>query len=112
MGHWQNNLSAFVNIEAVGDRYALLSQLEKQTEKMAIFCVRADSSDPAEYLRKFGVSYNGEKLTGIQSKLLKSNRIVPIMFQNTVISFSPALSSVYSEPGNGYIDFSFIVKKE
>lgn len=112
VGHWQNNLSAFVNIEAVGDRYALLSQLEKQTEKMAIFCVRADSSDPAEYLRKFGVSYNGEKLTGIQSKLLKSNRIVPIMFQNTVISFSPALSSVYSEPGNGYIDFSFIVKKE
>ena len=112
VGHWQSNLSAFVNIEAVSDSSLLTSQLTDQSYKMSVFPVRADNANPAEYLKKFGVSYNGEDLTTVQANLLKANGIIPIMFQNTVISYSPALSSVYTELGNGYVDFAFIVKDE
>ena len=106
------NLSAFVNIEAVYESSLLTPQIIDQSYKMAIFPVRADNANPAEYLEKFGITYNDEDLTTVQTNLLKSNTIIPIIFQNTVISYSPALSSVSTELGNGYIDFAFIVKEE
>ncbi len=112
VGHWQSNLSAFVNIEAVYESSLLTPQIIDQSYKMAIFPVRADNANPAEYLEKFGITYNDEDLTTVQTNLLKSNTIIPIIFQNTVISYSPALSSVSTELGNGYIDFAFIVKEE
>lgn len=112
VGHWQSNLSAFINIEAASDSDLLTSQLQDQSYKMTVFPVRADSSNHAEYLKKFGIIYNGEDLTQVQANLLKSNGIIPIMFQNTVLSYSPALSSVCTELGNGYVDFAFIIKEE
>lgn len=112
VGHWQSNLSAFVNIETVSESSLLAPQLTDQSYKMSIFPVRADSTNVAEYLEKFGVSFGGENLTDVQTNLLKSNGIIPIMFQNTVLSYSPTLSSVYTEFGNGYVDFAFIVKEE
>ena len=79
---------------------------------MSVFPIRADSTNLAEYLKIFGITYNDEPLTEIQTQLLKSNNIIPIMFQNTVIAYSPALSNVITESGGGYIDFAFIVKTE
>ncbi len=112
VGHWQNNLGAFVNIEAEDDSEALISQLKEQTLSMAIFPVRADSADMDEYLLNFGIDYCGEAPGDIQKKILASDSIFPIAFQNTTIAYSPALSDVFTNPGNGYIDFSFIVKTE
>ena len=79
---------------------------------MAIFPVRADSADMDEYLLNFGIDYGGEAPGDIQKKILASDSIFPIAFQNTTIAYSPALSDVFTNPGNGYIDFSFIVKTE
>lgn len=112
VGHWQSNLSAFVNIESVSNADLLQSQLIDAEYKMAFFPVRADSERPYEYLEKFGFTYNGEDLSAVQTEILKSNNIIPIMFQNTVIAYSPALSEVYATNGDGYIDFSFIIKTE
>ncbi len=112
VGHWQSNLSAFINIESVSSSTLLTSQLTDPSYKMSIFPIRADSTNLAEYLKIFGITYNGEPLTEIQTNLLKSNKIIPIMFQNTVLAYSPTLSSVYTELGNGYVDFAFIVKEE
>ena len=112
VGHWQNNLGAFVNIEAVDSAEKLTNQLKEQTLDMAVFPVRADSSDIDEYLSNFGVSSNGQSGAEIQTGLLKSSNIIPIAFQNTTIAYSPALSDVFTTFGNGYIDFSFIVKTE
>ena len=112
VGHWQSNLSAFINIESVSSSALLTSQLTDPSYKISLFPIRADSTNLAEYLKLFGINYNGEALTQIQTNLLKSNNIIPIMFQNTVLAYSPALSSVYSELGNGYVDFAFIVKEE
>jgi hypothetical protein len=112
VGHWQSNISAFINIESVSSSTLLTSQLTDASYKMSVFPIRADSTNLAEYLKFFGINYNGEPLTEIQSNLLKSNNIIPIMFQNTTLAYSPALSSVYTELGNGYVDFAFIVKEE
>ena len=79
---------------------------------MAIFPIKADSANIDEYLSNFGVSSNGKSEAEIQTNLLKSSNIVPIAFQNTTIAYSSALSDVFTFFGNGYIDFSFIVKTE
>ena len=112
VGHWQNNLGAFVNIETVSEPNVLLSQLKTQTYGMCIFPVRADSYLINEYLEKFGISYNKQNLKELQIKILESNNIAPIMFQSTNIAYNKNLSNLQFEHGNGYIDFAFIIKKE
>jgi hypothetical protein len=110
VGHWQSNLSAFVNIESVSSSELLINELKTREYKMAFFPVRADSKRAYEYLEKFGINSNDLALS--QTEILKNNNIIPIMFQNTVIAYSPALSEVVSTGEDGYIDFSFIIKTE
>ena len=110
VGHWQNNLGAFVNIEAVSSAEKLVTELKNQNLDMAIFPVRADSADLEEYLADFGIDAGNESALELQKKVLKESTIFPIAFQNTTIAYSPALSDVFTTFGNGYIDFSFIVK--
>ena len=112
VGHWQSNLSAFVNIEEASEADLLLSQLTDNTYSMAIFPVRADSGRLYEYLEKYNITYNGQELSDIENQISKSNYVFPIMYQNTVIAYSTALSNVAAELGNGYIDFAYIVKTE
>lgn len=112
VGHWQNHLGAFVNIESVSSPDVLASQLKKQTYSMCIFPVWADSPLISEYLQKFGINYNKESFSDIQAKILKSNNIVPLMFQSTTLAYSKKLSNVNIEHGNGCLDFSFIIKQE
>lgn len=112
VAHWQSNLSTFINIEPAYDLDDITTQLIDQTYSFAIFPIKAESRELAEYLKKFGVSYNNQPLEEIQEGILKSNNIIPIMFQNTNIAYSKALSHVVTEYGDGYIDFSFIVKTD
>lgn len=112
VGHWQNNLGAYVNIEAVPDIESLSAEITQPTYSMAIFPIRADSSNIGDYLKKFGVSYNGQDLGQIQTQILKGSHIIPIAFQNTTIAYSQQISKIYTELGNGFIDFSFIIKYE
>ena len=65
-----------------------------------------------EYLQKFGINYTGQNLSDIQVNLLKSNNIIPLMFQSTSVAYSKRLSNVTFEHGNGCIDFAFIIKSD
>lgn len=112
VGHWQNNIGAFINIEAIENAESLLPELEKQTKAIAVFPVRADSPNRAEYLKNFGINNTGASTDDLQTRILKGNHILPIAFQNTTIAYTDALSDVCTTLGNGYIDFSFIVKTE
>ena len=108
VGHWQNNFASFINIEAASDAELLLPQLTDNSYSFAIFPVRADSNRADEYLKKFGANNTSDA----QTEILKGNNILPIMFQKTVIAFSPAINNLNAELGNGYIDFAYIVKEE
>lgn len=112
VGHWQNQLGAFVNIEAVSAPSILLPQLTDRTYALSIFPVSADSPDKAEYLEKFGIQYNGENLSELQNQLLTSNNIVPLMTQKKIIAYSEDLINLKFTLGNGSIDFSYIVKED
>lgn len=110
VGHWQNQLGAFVNIESVSSPSVLSSQLKEQTYAICIFPISADSKNMAEYLKKFGVSYKGKDLSSTQSAILKSKNISPIMTQKTTIAYRKNLQNVKFTHGNGCIDFAYIVK--
>ena len=110
VGHWQANLAAFINIEAASNPELLLPQLLEQNYSFAFFPVRADSNRPDEYLRKFGIDENSS-FQEAQNKISSDNSIIPVMLQNTVIAYHPTLNNLNAEFGNGYIDFSFIVKE-
>ncbi len=111
VGHWQNQLSAFVNIESVSAPEVLLSQLKDQTYALSIFPVSTNSQSVSEYLENFGISYNKEALDKVQLNLLKSNNISPLFTQDTVIAYNEALSNVAVDHGNGCIDFAYILKE-
>lgn len=110
VGHWQNNIGAFVNIQATDDLNELEKQTTEQTYDIAVFPIYAKGQDLSEYLRKFGIEYNGEDLADVQQILLKSANIIPLAYQKTQIAYSPVLSNLFTEPSNGYIDFSFAQK--
>ena len=112
VGHWQSHLSAFINIEAVDSADILLPQLKEQTQTIALFPVSADGDHLEEYLENFGISYNGENISQIQENLLKSKKIMPLVFEDTTICYSKQIKEICVSPGNGYIDFSFVVKEE
>ena len=112
VGHWQSHLSAFINIEAVDSADVLLPQLKKQTQTIAIFPVSADGDHLEEYLENFGIKYNGESVSEIQENLLKSNNMTPIVFEDTTVCYSPQIKEISVGAGNGFIDFSFVVKEE
>ncbi len=112
VGHWQSQLSAFVNIESASDSSLLLPELKKQSLSMSFFPIRADSENASEYVKKFGVSLGNKKLSSVQSDILSDSTVIPIAFQNTCIIYSPALDNLAAASGNGFIDFSFIIKHE
>lgn len=112
VGHWQSNLSAFVNIEAASSSDLLLPELKKQSLSMAIFPVRADNNNIEEYLKKFGYTYKNQSLNKVQKEILKDCTVIPLVFQNTCIAYSDAITELSTTSGDGYIDFSFIVKYE
>jgi len=110
VAHWQSKISAFINIETVSSSDLLISQLTEHTYPLSIFPIRAESRELAEYLKNFGIVYNNQPLEKLQEEILKSNNILPLMFQNTNIAYVSNLENVVSEYGDGYIDFSFIIK--
>ncbi len=108
VGHWQQNLSAFINI-VPSDNGNLQSELNSKSLQFAVFPIKAYNSDVSEYLLGFGI--NSDDAASSQKKLLADNTLIPIAFENTNIGFSKELQSLVSTDGNGYIDFSFIIKK-
>lgn len=112
VAHWQNQLGAYINIKSVSSPALLISQLKKQTYSLGIFPVSADSPNLDEYLKKFTTKYSGKDLDTLQTEILSSKNIVPIMAQKTAIAYTDNLTGVNFTLGNGYIDFAYIVKSE
>ena len=112
VGHWQQSLSAFINISPYKENNDLLPQLTNHTLPMSVFYVKASSGYIDEYLEYFGTQYNGQNLKDIQTNILESRNIIPLVFENTNIVYNNVLTDIYTTTLGGYIDFSFIVKKD
>ncbi len=109
VAHWQSNLSAFVNIEPIDDKEALLPQLREQSLAISVFPVTMTGKNFAEYLQYFNMPYDKD-ITEIQKEILKQNNISPLLFQNTTLCYSQSIKELSVSQDNGYIDFSFVIK--
>lgn len=108
-GHWQQQLGAYVNIQSSSSLTALQSELSSRSLSFALFPVTSYSTSVPEYLTSFGI--HSQSAGQAQTNLLANKNLVPIAFQSTYIAYNASLQNVLAEPFNGYIDFSFIIKK-
>lgn len=111
VGHWQQNLSTFINIESSKNLSALQSEIAESTLDFALFPITVTSGSFSEYARNFSKVSTAATPDTLQQQLLDGNHILPVAYQNTNISYISSLENVICEENNGYIDFSFIVKK-
>ncbi len=109
VGHWQQNLCAFINIVPSNSLSALQKELGDRTLQFSLFPVTARSGAVKSYLELFGKS--GDAITA-QRELFEDYTMVPFAFESTNITYSGALKNVCVDIGNGYVDFSFVEKTE
>lgn len=110
LGHWQQNLSAFINIEASDSLDALKNQLLVKDLPFAVFPITCKSISDKEYLSNFDITDTSD-FTAVQSSLLENKNLIPIAFENTNIVTNSFIKEISTECENGYIDFSFIIKE-
>jgi hypothetical protein len=111
VGHWQNHLGAFINIEAVSSPTVLEAQLKDQSYYMSVFPITVNTPSVAEYLSNFGINYTSGNLTQIQTNILSNSTLVPLAFESKNIAYSQRLSNVKMQNGTS-LDFAFIVKAD
>lgn len=108
VGHWQQKLSTFINIEQSDSLSALQAELNEKTLPFAIFPVTAKTTSLSDYVRNFGT--DNTDAVALQTALVSGNSLIPIAFENTTVAYNDKLQNVVMRPDNGYIDFSYIIK--
>lgn len=111
VGHWQQNLSTFVNIEPSSNLTVLQKEIRESTLDFALFPVTASNDLFSEYAKNFACVSTAATPDVLQQELLGNNVILPVAYQSTNISYIPLLENVVMEADNGYIDFSYIIKR-
>lgn len=110
VGHWQQNLSTFINIESSNNLEALQSEIGESQLDFAIFPIMAKSGSFSEYAINFSSVSTATRPDVLQQEVLEGNNIIPVAYQSTNISYIPSLENVIMEEDNGYMDFSIIIK--
>ena len=112
-GHWQQNISAFVNIKAEKDITILKKALTQESEMdFVLVPVNATSSSVSEYLSQYGIDYTNEDPALMQESLLSGDMVIPIAFSSKHVAYTNSIGRVYGKVESGQIDFCYTVKKE
>lgn len=111
VGHWQQNLSAFVNIESSSNLGVLQKEIGDGELDFALFPITAKSGNFNEYAKNFVAVSVANTPQTLQQETLANYHIIPVAFQTTNVSCVATLENVIVGEDNGYLDFSFIVKK-
>lgn len=111
VGHWQQNFSTFINIEASENLPVLQNEIGESTLDFALFPIKAKSNNFTEYAEIFSILSNVDLPDGLQQELLANHTMIPVAYQSTNISYIASLENVNLCEDNGYIDFSDIIKR-
>ena len=111
VGHWQQNLSAFINIESSDNLAVLQNEIGENTLQFALFPISTKSNYFDEYAKNFTKVGADTTPDGLQQQLLSDHTMIPVAYQTTNISYVSTLENVYISEDNGYIDFSDIIKR-
>ncbi len=112
VGHFQQTLSAAINISAEQNLSAADVFSDDNPFDFAVFPITAKSGSVLEYLDNFKTTASGKTPSEAETELLSDNTLIPFAYENTNIAYTKALENVFTEPQNGYVDFSFIIKHE
>lgn len=111
VGHWQQNLGSYVNIESSNNLNALQKEINEQSLDFALFPITVKSDLFSEYASVFAVSKAANSPEALQKELLKNNTVIPVAFQSTNVAYVSNLENAFIDDANGYVDFSQIIKK-
>ena len=111
VGHWQQNLGAFINIEASDNLGALQNEIGESTLDFALFPITAKSTYFNEYAKNFVSRSTAATPELLQQELLSDYSMMPVAYQSTNVAYITSLENVNVGNDNGYIDFSFIIKR-
>lgn len=109
LGHWQQNLSAYINITPAKHPEELSKELKDHALQFSLFPIKAKSSSLREYLESFNVDTSLDATTA-QTIIMQDKTVFPVCFENTNICYCENIKNLYLESENGYIDFSFATK--
>ncbi len=111
VGHWQQNLSTFINIEPSDNLAVMQREISDSTLQFALFPITAKSGSFEEYAENFAAVSTVIASDDLQQNLLKEHYILPVAYQTTNISYISTLENVMVCEDNGYIDFSYVIKR-
>lgn len=114
VGHWQNHLGAYINIQPTESFDEIQSKLVSNSNYIAVYPIYITDKDPTAFIEQLGYSFTESEiksLSAIQSKILSDYSITPLAVQNSVIAYSGDLVNFAHDLGNGTIDFAFLKKK-
>ena len=111
VGHWQQNLSTFINIESTDNIEVIKNEIAESTLDFALFPITSKSAYFNEYAKNFAARSVAATPDALQQELLSDYSIVPVAYQTTNISYVSSLKNVSLTDDNGYIDFSHIIKE-
>lgn len=111
VGHWQQNFSTFINIEASDNLGVMQNELSQTTLDFALFpiAVKGDTFD--EYAKNFKAITTAPSPEALQQELLSKHSVFPVAYQTTDIAYISLLENVNVSDDNGYIDFSTVIKR-
>lgn len=114
VGHWQNNLGAYLNIQPSTNIDDIKNSISNSTNAIAIYPITVTDTDPAVFCHLLGYDYsraNDKELSAVQTNIISQYTLMPIAFENSVISYSGDIIKFNYTLGNGMIDFAYITKK-
>ena len=111
VGHWQQNLSTFVNIEPSDNLAVLQKEIGEGTLDFALFPITAKSESFSGYAKNFAAVSTAATPEMLQTELLEQHYMLPVAFQTTNVSYVSSLENVIVCEENGYIDFSVVIKR-
>lgn len=103
-GHWQQNLGAYINIEALNSNNAV--KLKQGDYSLTVYCEQINSAD----LIKYAGFFHTINTANLKAEILNGNTY-PIAYSGSVIAYTNSLQNIITDSTINIIDFSFTNKK-
>ncbi len=114
VGHWQNNLGAYINVQPSNSLSEIKTNFANGTNTIAIYPITITDKDPSVFCYQLGYNYSNasvKTLNAIQTNIMTKYTIIPIAFENSVIAYNSDIIDFNFKLGNGLIDFAYVTKK-
>lgn len=104
VGHWQQNLGAYINIEGLSSSAAV--KAKENEHSITVYSEQINSANAIKYAAFFGLN----NTSNLKNNVINGN-IFPIAYSGTVIAYTNELQNIVTDSSINIIDFAFADKK-